>query len=248
MYVRRLAIKNFRSHYDSQVSLFPVTVFVGPGAGGKSNLFDALINLSVVTRGAVGQAFSPYPSGTFGATRSWDAHHVAAIGFEVELCATSAGDVPFLYEFSYKQSPGLPGGEPVYQIMGERLSRESRDIFDRSRPGACALEAARLIADDRSLLAAIRSVWFSSAGHGADDELVEVARGISRVGKYRLDPLLLSTTKHSAGPDGVRESTIYALAWVSWGRPCFRAVSASRSKSSYPGRHSGVSEGGIRGL
>lgn len=51
MFIRRLSIKNFKIHRDTSLKLCPITVFVGPNSGGKSAIFDTLINFSVACRG-----------------------------------------------------------------------------------------------------------------------------------------------------------------------------------------------------
>lgn len=51
MYIRDLRIRNYLVHQDTAVSLSPLTVFVGPHGGGKSALFDAMLNFSMVSRG-----------------------------------------------------------------------------------------------------------------------------------------------------------------------------------------------------
>ena len=42
MYLKRLQIQHFRSLYDVHLEFKPLTIFIGPNASGKSNLFKAL--------------------------------------------------------------------------------------------------------------------------------------------------------------------------------------------------------------
>jgi predicted ATP-dependent endonuclease of OLD family len=42
MYLSRLQIQRFRSLYDVDLALKPLTIIIGPNASGKSNLFKAL--------------------------------------------------------------------------------------------------------------------------------------------------------------------------------------------------------------
>lgn len=44
--IRRVKITNYKSLRDIEIHLSPLTVFIGPNAAGKSNLFDALGLLS----------------------------------------------------------------------------------------------------------------------------------------------------------------------------------------------------------
>lgn len=186
MQIGSLRIVNFRSHRDSTVKLFPITVFVGHGSSGKSSLFDAMVNLSMVLRGWVGDAFSAYPWGTFFAAKSWGSLPVDPIKFEATVFPRMLTDQPLTYDFSYKQAGGRE--EPVFQIIREVLKKGSEVIFDRGNAGACMVQGLdlNLLTDDRSLLSAIRMAKI------ADPELGELARGISRIGKYRLEPTLLS--------------------------------------------------------
>ena len=73
MFIRRFAINNFKIHRDTSLDLFPITVFVGPNSGGKSAIFDALINFSMVSRGNLSEAFNQYPF-SFGRIRVWSGY------------------------------------------------------------------------------------------------------------------------------------------------------------------------------
>lgn len=42
----RLRVKRFKSLFDTEVDLEPLTVFIGPNGSGKSNIFEALLELS----------------------------------------------------------------------------------------------------------------------------------------------------------------------------------------------------------
>lgn len=192
MLIGSLRISNFRSHRDTAIKLFPITVLVGHGSSGKSNLFDALVNLSIVLRGRVGDAFSPYPWGTFASAKSWGVSPVSPIKFEVEVFPKKPSDAPFKYVFHYKQAAG--GEEPIFQITKENLSRGMNPIFDRENPEACKLAGSELVADDRSFLSALRMA------KTAEPDLAELARGISRIGKYRLEPNLLSRPSNLPPP------------------------------------------------
>jgi len=68
MYIHELAVRNYLIHKNTKLSLSPVTVLVGPNGGGKSALFDAILNFSIVARGNIRQGFGQYPY-SFSATR-----------------------------------------------------------------------------------------------------------------------------------------------------------------------------------
>jgi predicted ATPase len=56
--ITRVKIKGYKSLKDVEINLQPLTVFIGPNASGKSNLFDALRLLSrCVTSQTLGEAF-----------------------------------------------------------------------------------------------------------------------------------------------------------------------------------------------
>ncbi len=42
MHLNRLQIRHFRSLYQVELELKPLTILIGPNASGKSNLFKAL--------------------------------------------------------------------------------------------------------------------------------------------------------------------------------------------------------------
>jgi hypothetical protein len=61
MFIRKFRVRNYMVHQDTSIELQPLTVLVGPNGGGKSALFDAMLNFSMLARGNLRQAFGPYP-------------------------------------------------------------------------------------------------------------------------------------------------------------------------------------------
>ncbi|HSF42845.1 MAG TPA: AAA family ATPase [Thermoanaerobaculia bacterium] len=53
MILRNLGIRHFRSLYDAELSLKPLTIVIGPNASGKTNLFKALRFLHVAVAGDI---------------------------------------------------------------------------------------------------------------------------------------------------------------------------------------------------
>jgi ABC-type Mn2+/Zn2+ transport system ATPase subunit len=57
MYIHELTVRNYMIHLATSIKLSPVTVLIGPNGGGKSALFDAILNFSMLSRGSIKQAF-----------------------------------------------------------------------------------------------------------------------------------------------------------------------------------------------
>ena len=81
--ITRLQIRNFRSHKESDFTLEPLTVFIGPVASGKSNIFKGLLLLQSTIHRTPGEYFSPGVWG-FRYVRTRDAKTTEAIEFCVE--------------------------------------------------------------------------------------------------------------------------------------------------------------------
>src|SRR5713101_5026899 len=103
MFIRRFGVSNFKIHKDTSLDLFPITVFVGPNSGGKSAIFDALINFSMVCRGNLSEAFSQYPY-SFGALRHHGASRTARIGYEAKLALGSKDGDELFYSIEFSQN------------------------------------------------------------------------------------------------------------------------------------------------
>jgi predicted ATPase len=192
MFIRRFAIRNFKIHKDTSLSLFPITVFVGPNSGGKSAIFDALINFSMVCRGNLAEAFNQYPY-SFDALRHHGASTSARIRYEAELTLEADSKESLVYMIEFSQNPGT-NDEPTYSIQNEDLKFGNQVLFNRSDdicniPGLHTLQT-----EGRSIFGALRhsaGEWNATFANGAP--LVQhCAKEISRIGRYRLDPSLLA--------------------------------------------------------
>lgn len=190
MFIRKFEVSNFKIHRDTSLKLFPITVFVGPNSGGKSAIFDALINFSMVCRGNLSEAFNQYPF-SFDALRHHGASASARIRYSVELSLDpqSAETLHYLIEFS--QNPGTEV-EPTYSIHNEELRVDSVLMFSRSKDKCDFTGLPSLHYEDRSIFAAIRRAEWSDQFASAHPLIATCAREISRIGRYRLDPALLA--------------------------------------------------------
>src|SRR5262245_61513809 len=104
-------------HRTTTVELYPITVFVGPNGGGKSALFDALVNFSMVSRGRISQAFGPGPY-SFLSKRYAGAGRSARIAYQVTMGENSSATERLNYEIAYaQQSRSMV--EPSYIIHDE---------------------------------------------------------------------------------------------------------------------------------
>lgn len=191
MFIRRFVVKNFMIHRSTSVNLHPLTVLVGPNNGGKSSLFDALLNFSMVSRGRLSQAFGPGPW-SYRARRSQGVAPAARISYEVDFSRGPNDNERLTYAVSYSQPAG--SDPPRFQIFDESLrAPDGSVIFSRSDPDASTLTSAiRYVTDDQSILAAIRRAQFLGEYEEDDSLVMHVARDVSRIGKFRLNPQFLS--------------------------------------------------------
>jgi len=201
MYIRQIQIRNFLIHKDTTLNLTPLTVLVGPQGGGKSALFDAMLNFSLVSRGNLRQAFGPYPY-SFRATIHRAAGRVARIGYTALLSRRMEDDEYLEYEIDYRRT-GSAEQEVRFTIQTERLVRhpDNLTIFDRKDPDSYLITNKLDLQDDRSLLAAIRHAELIGRSlDDVDDLAVHGAQQISRFNRFRLDPLVLAQPSRLPDP------------------------------------------------
>jgi predicted ATPase len=190
MFIRRFTIKNFKIHKDTSLDLFPITVFVGPNSGGKSAIFDALINFSMVCRGNLAEAFNQYPF-SFEALRHHGASPAARVKYEAELARTPKNGESLHYLIEFSQNPGTHE-EPSYAIHNEELRVGTRTLFSRSEDVCELTGLSGLQFHGRSIFAAIRRAEWSEDFETRQPLVAHCAKEISRIGRYRLDPSLLA--------------------------------------------------------
>ena len=190
MFIQHFEVRNFKIHRETSIDLFPITVFVGPNSGGKSAIFDALINFSMVCRGNLAEAFNQYPF-SFEALRHHGASPTARIRYAVDLSLDAVSAERLQYSIEFSQNSGTTA-DPTYAIHNEDLNVGGRLVFSRSRDRYDIAGLASLRYEDRSIFAAIRRAEWTAEFSRAHPLEAACAREISRIGRYRLDPALLS--------------------------------------------------------
>ncbi len=200
MYIRELRVRNYLVHQDTSITLSPLTVLVGPQGGGKSALFDAMLNFSMVSRGSLRQAFGPYPY-SFNATKHRAASRVARIGYRVAMSRTREADEHFVYEIDYTQT-GMSEDAPTYTIPNERVTKQPGNVvlFDRADPDRYPITRGVELENDRSLFAAVRQAELADRQLETDELLAYCTEQISRFNKFRLDPLVLAQPSRLPDP------------------------------------------------
>lgn len=197
MYVHEFTARNFLIHRDSALKLSPITVFVGPNGGGKSALFDAVVNFSMLARGEIGEAFGPFAF-SFLATRFHAASPTAPITFEAIMSEARDSSQRLKYSISYRQvqAGGMGAARPTFQIVREVLQSlpENRVLFENHDPDSSPLRnAIEFLQPDRGIFAAVRTAH--ARGRPEDDQLVShCAKEIRSFTKFRLNPYDLASS------------------------------------------------------
>lgn len=193
MYIHEFTVRNYAVHRNTRICLSPITVFVGPNGGGKSALFDAVLNFSMVARGNIRQAFGQYPFSFF-ATRFHGAARLARIGFDV-LMSRSQTQPQVQYTIDYAQQGPADLGNPAFQIFNENLRDIASNlvVFDRDDVDATVLKPiVPFLENDRSVFAAIRSALVAGTHVDGYPQVTECAQQVSRLNKFRLNPFTLA--------------------------------------------------------
>lgn len=142
MYLHEATVKNYSIHRETKVSLFPVSVFVGPNGGGKSAFFEALLNFSMLARGRLSEAFGPYPY-SFAATRHRAASQISRIGYDVVMSVNPDSRERVRYRIDYSHvDKGSEAAPPRFEIYRETLEPDGKVLFDRESPDKSVLKGA----------------------------------------------------------------------------------------------------------
>lgn len=191
MFIHRFDITNWMIHKATSVGFFPITVFVGPNNGGKSALFDALLNFSMVSRGRLSQAFGQGPY-SLAYRRHRGASTTGRIGYTVDIAETKDSPERLTYRITCSRRGGS-AETPLYAIYDETLIDEAGQmIFSRSEDVCHVKGAAGYYNDDTSIFAAIRRAQVGEKYVETNPLVTHAAREISRINRFRLDPKSLA--------------------------------------------------------
>jgi len=193
--ITELTIRKFRSYDDVTFRLEPLTLFIGPVAGGKSNVFEALTLLQNSVHSAPAELFSPGLS-DFRWVRSLWARTTDSIELGVRL--TNLPEFPgetARYELEIAEGP-----RAMY-VARERLERyggavgenPGQLVFERTQRGGALGEFGRFEPEERTVLCSVHQARGpdSPTGDPALDFAWAVARTLSSYGYYHLSPGLV---------------------------------------------------------
>lgn len=160
--------------------LHPVTVLVGANGAGKSAVFDALINYSQLSRGAIRYAFGQFPF-SYQDTLHRAANKSAKIGFRATLAKDFESKEALRHGIEYNQ-PGLAGGKPHYQIHSETVHKLPGEIILHDR------HATKSVRSDQTWFSALQSAKQSGLAVACDPLVDHCASQVHRLNKFRLEP------------------------------------------------------------
>ena len=201
--IRHLELVNYRSHEHTSFSLEPLTVFIGPVAGGKSNIFRGLVLLQNAMTRSPSELFGPGPFSIWAQRHRGEANVAAPIGFRVRvdglgpqfqgeeagysLFVNEGPEGPFIAEERldrYRPQSDLPD----QTIFWRRVRRDSYGEF------------GTFDASDRSIVGSVR--------HRKDDPSPNIrfasamADQLSLIGYFHLE--IGSLTRPSTNPQASR--------------------------------------------
>ncbi len=189
----RVRLLNYRSHGDTEVSLKPLTVLVGPVASGKSNLFKGLLLLQNSVHWSFVELFPP-GLGQFDLVRSRWAEETAPIAFEVDV-----DGLPSFPNDRARYSLKLVDSPYGVYVLQESLERQSSDepwqwVFQRTQKKQVVGEYGAVDPYEPTLF---HRIWHADSRVKltlpGPQFAKEVAQAVSSFGYYHLDASTLKT-------------------------------------------------------
>ena len=183
----RLRLTNFRSHGDTALDLGPINLLIGPAAGGKSNIFKALVFVQNSVHRSLVELFPP-GLGEFHWVRSRWAGQTDPIGFEVEL-----EQIPGHPDWSARYSLRIADSPEGIFVVEETLARKLPEqdwqwVFQRRYHNQNIGEFGQINARDPTIL---NLVWHQDPKVNSDAPgprfAKAVGKALSRCGYFHLE-------------------------------------------------------------
>lgn len=162
-FVRRLALRNYKSIAQCQVSLAPLTVLVGPNGAGKSNLLDSLRFVSESLRNSL--EFALRERGGINEVRRCSKGHPTHFGIRLEMTLRKGASAVYAFQIAASRDGGftvqreecrvvrgvLPAEEDYYRVAEGALQEASLDLQSAVEPDRLYLSAVSAISQFREV-------------------------------------------------------------------------------------------------
>ena len=121
------------------------------------------------------------------------ATQISRIGYDVLMSATPNSADKVRYKIDYSQvAKGGEGTPPHFEIYTESLEVDGEILFDRGNPDGSVLQGAlKYLGGDIGILSAVRRAELDGAATGVPAVVVELAKEVSRLNRFRLEPYAL---------------------------------------------------------
>ena len=176
-FVRRLALRNYKSIAQCQVSLAPLTALVGPNGAGKSNLLDSLRFVSESLRNSL--EFALRERGGINEVRRRSKGHPTHFGIRLDMTLGKGASAVYAFQIAASRDGGFTVQREECKVVRAVLPIEE----DYYRVGEGILQEASLdlqsaVEPDRLYLSAVSAI----------SQFREVYDKLTRMGFYNLNP------------------------------------------------------------
>ena len=176
-FVRRLALRNYKSVGNCDVALGRLTVLVGPNGAGKSNLLDSLRFISDSLRYSVEYAL--HSRGGINEVRRRSKGHPTHFGIRLDMILPAGGSAIYAFQIGALSAGGYVVQEEKCRVLSlKALTKEAHyhvvagKVVSASQAMQAAIEPDRLYLGAISALAEFRPLYDA----------------LSRMGFYSLNP------------------------------------------------------------